>query len=126
MSSIQEHHKSLDKHGMGRCSVPMWSVGVPAGFCDKPAYGKQCNVERIRLPDGRLITVDGSYEGFAPALACPVHGGPRSRVYRDGNKWCAVHEDFIDLQASPAAFGDTPEEARTALRALGLVDGGES
>lgn len=33
------------------------------------------------------------------------------RVYRDGNSWCAVHGDFINLQESEAGFGDTPIEA---------------
>lgn len=30
---------------------------------------------------------------------------------RDGNAWCAHYEDFINLQESPAAFGDTTFEA---------------
>ena len=34
------------------------------------------------------------------------------RVFVDGNKWCAVyHEDFINLQESPAGFGNSVSEA---------------
>ena len=36
-------------------------------------------------------------------------------VDRDGDQWCAKHEDFIDLQESSAGFGDTPIEAITEL-----------
>ena len=41
MGRLSEGHKQII-HGRGRCSVPMWVYpGYPAGFCDKPAYGKQ-------------------------------------------------------------------------------------
>ncbi len=47
-----------------------------------------------------------------------------ARVFRDGNAWCATRQDFIDLQASPAGFGDTALEALAALcKALGLRPG---
>lgn len=45
--------------------MPMWSFGCPAGFCEEPAYG---------LP---LPRSTGRYDGYVPALACPVHGGPK-------------------------------------------------
>jgi hypothetical protein len=32
-------------------------------------------------------------------------------LLRDGNSWCAVGPEFLDLQRSPAGFGDTPEQA---------------
>jgi hypothetical protein len=38
-------------------------------------------------------------------------------LLRDGDAWCAVGQDFVDLQQSPAGFGDTPDEAVGALRA---------
>ncbi len=62
---------------------------------------------------------DGRYDGFVPALACIGHGGPRSRVFRDGNAWCAVRPDFIDLQVSDAGFGDTRAAAIANLAAQG-------
>jgi len=33
------------------------------------------------------------------------------KIYPDGNKWCAVYHDHIDLHQSPAGFGDTVPEA---------------
>lgn len=38
-------------------------------------------------------------------------------VFRDGNKWCCVRGDFINLQESPAGFGNTFEEALDKLDA---------
>jgi hypothetical protein len=32
-------------------------------------------------------------------------------VFMDGDKHCATYPDFINLQESPAGFGDTPHEA---------------
>ena len=29
-------------------------------------------------------------------------------VYKDGDKWCAVYENFVNLQESVAGFGDSP------------------
>ena len=39
--------------------------------------------------------------------------------FKDGDKWCCVHGDFIDLQSSPAGFGDTFEEAMNNLSKSG-------
>jgi hypothetical protein len=100
MSRLSNHHQELNAEGIGKCSVPMWSGGCPAGFCDMDAYGERVN---------------NRYDGYVPALACPIHGGPTTRVFKDGNAWVAVHPDFQNLQESPAGFGDTPEEARKAL-----------
>lgn len=33
------------------------------------------------------------------------------QVYADGNMWCAIPTNFINLQESPAGFGDTMIEA---------------
>lgn len=40
---------------------------------------------------------------------------PKPHVRLDGNQWCATNPDFINLQESPAGFGDTPMEAIAAL-----------
>ena len=32
-------------------------------------------------------------------------------TYPDGNLWCAVYDQFQNLQESKAGFGDTPDEA---------------
>jgi hypothetical protein len=39
-------------------------------------------------------------------------------VKKDGNAWCAFYDDFVNLQESPAGFGDTPQEAVNALKML--------
>ena len=33
MAVCCEHHKKLT-NGKGKCSVPMWQMELPAGFCD--------------------------------------------------------------------------------------------
>lgn len=116
MSCLSAEHQQLDIRGIGKCSVPMWSgAGCPAGFCDKPAYGTRPPGITSRDSLGRVFRLDGLYDGYVPALACPSHGGPNTRVFKDGNSFCAVRADFINLQESPAGFGNTPEAARAAL-----------
>lgn len=44
-----------------------------------------------------------------PATAEVVH------FYLEGNLWCAVRSDFVDLQASLAGFGGTQPEALVEL-----------
>lgn len=39
----------------------------------------------------------------------------KSRIYMDGNQWCAVGRGFQNLAISQAGFGDTPEEAVAEL-----------
>lgn len=63
MASCYEHHKKL-VNGTGKCSVPMWAGGCPAGFCDELAYGEPTG-------DGKR-----RYDGYVPFLACLRHGGP--------------------------------------------------
>ena len=75
MSTLCGHHKNL-KNGVGKCSVPMWQMGVPAGFCDRPAYGNQVPFKMYERWDGVWKRMDGGYDGYVPALACEAHGGP--------------------------------------------------
>lgn len=45
-------------------------------------------------------------------------------LYMDGDAWCATRSDHIDLQTSPAGFGDTALEAMAALcKELGYTGG---
>lgn len=61
MATCGTHHKELT-NGVGKCSRPMWwGNGLPAGFCDEPAYG----------PADHKKT-----DLYVPFLACPRHGGP--------------------------------------------------
>ncbi len=116
MSRISIHHETLNENGIGKCSVPMWQGGLPSGFCDEPAYGFPTKSPRIfNYGIMREQRLDGKYDGYVPALACPAHGGPLSRCYMDGNAVCAVYPDFINLQESFCGFGDTIEAARLDL-----------
>ncbi|ABR91896.1 Hypothetical protein mma_2223 [Janthinobacterium sp. Marseille] len=115
MAYLSSCHKELNELGDGCCSVPMFSGGCPAGFCDRPAYGFRPEMKTHRRWDGFEWRDDGKYTGYVPGLACVAHGGPDSRVFKDGNMFCAVYPDFIDLQASISGFGETPELARLAL-----------
>ena len=38
------------------------------------------------------------------------------RIFLDGDKWCAVRGDFINLQESIAGFGETPTIAFERMR----------
>ncbi len=116
MACMSKNHQELNADGIGKCSVPMWAGGCPAGFCDRDAYGTRppCG-EWHNIHTNEMMRLDGKYNGYVPGLACPIHGGPDTRVFMDGDKWCAVRPDFVNLQESPAGFGDTPDAARAAL-----------
>ena len=118
MQSSRHHHELTD--GVGKCSVPMWAGGCPAGFCDEPAYGEPEPSETYRLGGyGEIRREDGRYAGYVPGLACWNHAGPVGpsgvRVFEDGGKWCAVDEGFVNLMESPAGFGDSRSEAVSEL-----------
>ncbi len=78
MATLSEHHKTLT-NGVGKCSVPMWSgLGDEAGFCDEPAFGPQTKEYRAQFP--RFQRYPGEPRAvYAPALACPGHGGPKPK-----------------------------------------------
>lgn len=66
MAICSTWHKEIDPvKGYGKCSVPMWTNGVPAGFCNQPAYGERTEAGKQR------------YDGYVAYLACRFHGGPR-------------------------------------------------
>ncbi len=109
----------------GICSVPMWTGGVPDGFCGKPAYGVYIDGPKFRdAYTGRMQRLDGKFDGYVPHLACPSHSGPSEtgpRVFADGlsetgrRMWCAVYEDFENLQENPAEFHENPWTAIARL-----------
>lgn len=71
-----KHHHELSE-GRGKCSVPMWQGGLPAGFCDRPAFGKQLPSSKWRDAwTGEVRRYDGKYSGFVSGLCCEMHGGP--------------------------------------------------
>lgn len=74
---LSKHHEKLTD-GEGKCSVPMWSQGMPAGFCDASAYGKQ---EEDQRRYGEHIRARGGqwFPGYCSGLACFGHGGPNHK-----------------------------------------------
>lgn len=75
MSTLNKWHKELID-GVGKCSVPMWMGGCPAGFCDEPAYGERPKCASYQTVGGEYYRLDGRYSGYVPGLACVAHGGP--------------------------------------------------
>ena len=85
MAICANNNKELDENGEGRCSVPMWIDGVPAGFCNKVAYGKPLPYETI-VVGNRKVRVGAGYDGYVPFLACPEHGGPEKESKNPNKK----------------------------------------
>jgi hypothetical protein len=82
----------------------MWQHGVPAGFCDKPAYGHE--------EKGQT-----RYEGYVPALACYDHGGPQAPP--PACPRCArLEEENEKLKAALVLIdgGDNPSHDESQLR----------
>ena len=103
----------------GKCRVPMsFGWGGPAGFCGNPAFG--VHIEGPTFRDGwtgEVRRTDGKWGGYVHGPCCPRHSGPEEvgpRVFQDGltssghPMWCAVYEDFENLQESPACFHAKP------------------
>lgn len=44
------------------------------------------------------------------------------RIYLDGDSWCAVTSDFVNIQESNAGFGETPMIALGELLAQEQTD----
>lgn len=62
------------------------------------------------LPQASIIATIGAYiQHFLSASNTELHG--TILIERDGNLFSAHWNDFVDLQNSPAGFGDTKEAA---------------
>lgn len=97
MARTLKHHHELT-NGVGKCSVPMWSMGYPAGFCDLPAYGKRPDGQQFRVAwSGELKRFDGKYNGYVPGLACVAHGGPEPRHFGDPCIHCGIPHDDVPI-----------------------------
>lgn len=106
----------------GKCGVPMWMGGSPAGRCGEVAYGPQYPREVIADQNPRYFLDNPPY--CPPGPCCPNHFGPKEGdpiIFQDGyteegcRMWCAVMPDFVNLQESPAGFNG---DGRVALREL--------
>lgn len=61
--------------------------------------------------DPMTVQPNGRGDRFFSAIKVKAEPIGKPHIRKDGAAWCATHPDFIDLQVSPAGFGDTPEEA---------------
>ena len=82
MATLSNHHKELDTNGCGKCSVPMWINGCPAGFCDEPAFGPQEEGQR-RYGNYEESWGYKWFDGYCSGLACYKHGGPKEAKKND-------------------------------------------
>ncbi len=124
MSALAPHHRA--KCGVeGKCSAPVFSGGVPDGFCDRPAWGEQYAEGTRHAPAWWSLRDRNGYllnphlrAPYVPALACDRHGGPGPndiRFVRDGDAWCAFRPGFENLQESIGDFGETQDKAERDL-----------
>lgn len=92
MTQLSKHHQELNERGEGKCSVPMWSGGIPSGFCDAPAYSNHKGGKYFNDPyTGERVFIDGTYGGYVPALACPAHGGHTKEKRLNLCDYCSKH-----------------------------------
>lgn len=94
MGQLSKHHQELT-NGRGKCSVPMWMSGCPAGFCDQPASGHRPESKEYMDGHGTLRRMDGKYAGYVPGFACPAHGGPPLSHYGDPCIYCGIAHDDV-------------------------------
>lgn len=83
----------------------------PCPLCGSPCYdyggGWRC----------RALYCNNNESNPAPNVGpTPDWWNTTIQVKKDGNAWCAHYDDFVNLQESVAAFGDTPEEAVHKLK----------
>ncbi len=78
MGSHLKHHRKLNAEGIGKCGVPAWRGGMPAGFCDAEAYGEYVDGRQAVWNEGHRKMMDP----YRPGLACPEHGGPTKEEAR--------------------------------------------
>jgi len=101
--AIQSAEKSID-------SSPALAAAAQTEFGRNRVLGRIA-VMAYSMADA-MLTARGEKSGDLRA-AVPADA---ACIYRDGNAWCAVNLDFINLQESPVGFGPTIEEAFAALR----------
>lgn len=72
--------------------------------------------ERVKELASKWKCDDDDAQEYAKRAGCVLK--------MDGDQWCATRTDFVNLQESPAGFGDTALEAMASLaKELGLRAG---
>ncbi len=114
----------------GKCMVPMWMGGSPAGFCAEEAFGPQYPREYLADRNTRYLLDRPPY---CHGPCCPAHEGPKTGepiIFQDGTTeqgrpmWCAVMPGFVDLQISEAGFSGNPVVAvRNLQEAIAKAEG---
>lgn len=74
------------------------------------------NKNRIKELAGKWHCNDTDADKFAEVVGVVIK--------KDGNAWCAHRIDFVDLQSSPAGFGESKLEALSALASELGISGG--
>ncbi len=77
-----------------------WSILVEA-------LAAGASPERVKELAAKWECDDADAPNYAERVGALVH--------MDGKSWCATRKDFVNLQESPAGFGDTALEAMAAL-----------
>jgi hypothetical protein len=103
-----------------------WQHGTPT--CYENAVAIRWMLGPCPLCGMITVTYGGGYScnnDYCPKAACnfACNAGPKPdwwntgvQVFKDGNAWCATGSGFINLQESPAGFGDRPCDAVAELR----------
>ncbi len=107
MTVMSKCHEELTD-GVGKCSVPMFCMGCPAGLCDEPAYGERPSSKQwYNAHSERWMRCDGRYDGYVPGLACRRHGGPELKdVAHQGDPCasCGVPHDDVKVGPCPGTL----------------------
>ena len=79
---------------------------------------RACAEQTCRSFNRNISAVPPDQQYVPVEILLPSPSIPRSAIciFMDGDKCCAVHADFINLQESPAGFGDGPIEAIANLK----------
>jgi 3' exoribonuclease, RNase T-like len=97
------------------CQLFGTMMNLPKGF---PMYCRDIKQECDRLGNPKLpeqgkgehhALADAKWSYQAWKFLQKLQNG--YRVYRDGDQWCAVAENFTNLAESVSGFGNTPREA---------------